>query len=204
MSSAGWPSKTRHIDVDLEPLVLRLLDRRDRDVEHAGLAHRLVVNILQTVEMHREEKVGRRLEQMQLLLQKKRVRAQRDELLALDDAFHDRADLPMNQRFASGNGDHGSAAFVDRVEALLNRQSLVEDRIGVVDLAASRAGEVAAKQRLQHQHQRIPVAAGNPLPDEVGGDLGFPKEGNHDESLPNRLRPLGRGWEGFRRAPAEA
>ena len=106
----------RGVDVDGETLGLGGLDRRDRAVEHAVLADRLVVVVLEPVEVNGEEQVRRRLEQMQLLLEQQRVGAQRDEFLAGDDAFDDLADLAMDQRLAAGNRDHGRAAFVDRVE----------------------------------------------------------------------------------------
>ena len=120
--------------------------------------------------MHREEQIGRRLEQVQLLLQQQRIGAQRDEFLARHDAFDDLADLLVDQRLAARNGDHRRAALVDRVEAFLHRQALVEDGVGIIDLAAADAGEVAAEQRLQHQHQRIAFAAFQALPHDVGTD----------------------------------
>ena len=107
---------------------------------------------------------------MQLLFQKQRVGAQRDEFLARDDALDDLADLLVDQRLAAGNGDHRRAALVDRVEAFLHRQALVQDRVGIIDLAAADAGEIAAEQRFQHQHQRIALASGQPLPQHVSAD----------------------------------
>jgi hypothetical protein len=115
--------------------------------------------LLQAVEMHREEQIGRRLEQIELLFQQQRVGAERDELLARHEAAHDLADLLVDQRLAAGDRHHRRAAFVGRVPAFLRRHAAVEDRIGIVDLAAADAGEVAAEQRLQHQHQRIALAA---------------------------------------------
>ena len=160
----------RAVDVDGEALGLGGLDRVDGLVEAAVHAHRLVVMLLDAVEMHREEQIGRRLEQVQLLFQQQRVGAQRDEFLARDDAFDDLADLLVDQRLAARNGDHRRAALVDRVEAFLHRQALVEDRVGIIDLAAADAGEIAAEQRLQHQHQRIALAALQALPQDVGTD----------------------------------
>ena len=77
---------------------------------------------------------------MQLLLEQQRVGAKRDELLAGDDAFDDLTDLAMDQRLAAGYSHHRRAAFVDRVEAVLDRQTLVEDRVRIIDLAAADAG----------------------------------------------------------------
>ena len=129
--------KNRAVDVDGEALGLGNPDRRDRFLETAVHAHRLVVMFLDAVEMHREEQIGRWLEQMQLLFQKQRVGAQRHELLARDNAFDDLADLLVDQRLATRYSHHRRAAFVDRVEAFLHRQPLVEDGVGVIDLAAA-------------------------------------------------------------------
>ena len=79
----------------------------------------LVVMILQAVEMDGKEQIGRRLEQMQLLLEQHSVRAEGHELLALDEAAHDLADLLVDQRLPAGNGDHRRAAFLRSVPALL-------------------------------------------------------------------------------------
>ena len=76
----------------------------------------------------------------------------------------------MDQRLAARNGDHRRAAFIDRVETLLHRQALVQNRIGIIDLAATDAGEIAPEQRFQHQHQRIALASGEPLFQHVGAD----------------------------------
>ncbi len=59
----------RAVDVDGKALGLGRLDRRDGLVEAAVHAHRLVVMVLDAVEMHREEQIGRRLEEMQLLFE---------------------------------------------------------------------------------------------------------------------------------------
>ena len=108
------------------------------------------MHVFQSVEMDGEEQIGRWFEEMQLLLEQQGVGAERDEFLALDDAFDDLADLAVDERLAAGNCDDWSAAFVHGVEAFLHRQALIEDRIRIVDLAAAYAREIAAKQRLQH------------------------------------------------------
>ena len=68
-----------------------------------------------------------------------------------------------NSRCSSGSppaiDDDRGAAFVDRLEAVLDRNALIQDLVGIIDLAAAGAGEIAAEQRLQHQHERIALAA---------------------------------------------
>ena len=169
----GMAVENRAVDVDGKALGLRRLDGGDRLLEAALHAHRLVVVLLEAVEMHGEEQIGRRLEQVQLLLQQQRVGAQRDELLARHDALDDLADLLVDERLAAGDGDHRRAALVDGVEAFLYRKSLVQDRVGIVDLAAPEAGEIAAEQRLQHQHERVALAPREALLEYVRADDGL-------------------------------
>ena len=97
---------------------------------------------------------------MELFFQQQRVRAEIDVLLARHQTFDDLVDLRMHQRLAAGDRNHRRAAFLDRLEALLRRQVHLQDVGGILNLAASRAGQVAAEQRLQHEHQRIPLAPG--------------------------------------------
>ena len=101
----------------------------------------------------------------------------------------DLADLAVNQRLAARNRHHGRAAFIDGVETFLDREPAIENRIGIVDLAASEAGEIAAKQRLQHQHERIAFAPQQLLLENIGADANFLEERNLHSVLPvERLR----------------
>ena len=68
--------------------------------------------------------------------------------------LHQRPDLGIDHRLAAANADDRSAGLIDRCQALLEAQLLL-DGLGVfADAAAAGAGEVAGVQRLQHQHQR--------------------------------------------------
>ena len=78
----------------------------------------------------------------------------------------------VDQRLAAGDRDDRRAAFLGGVERILDRDALVQDLVRIVDLAAAGAGEIAAEQRLQHQHERIALAAGEMLADDVAADLG--------------------------------
>src|ERR1700731_3104085 len=66
--------------------------------------------------------------------------------------------------------DHGRAALIDRGQGVLDGDALVKNGVGIVDLAATRASEIAAKQRLQHQHKRIAFAARKMLSNDIGAD----------------------------------
>src|SRR6202453_1786511 len=164
------------IDVDRETLGLGGLDGRNGAIEHALLRDRLVVMVLQAVEMHREKQIGGRFEQVELLLQQQRVGAQGHELLARHQAAHDLADLLVDQRLAARNRHHPRAAFVGGLPAFLRRHAPIEDRIGIVDLAAADACEVAAKQRLEHEYQRITFSAEQFLLHQIAADTYFLEE----------------------------
>ena len=76
----------------------------------------------------------------------------------------------MHQRLAAGNAHDRRAAFIDRAETLLGSQVLLQDVRRILNLAAAGAGEIAAKQRLEHQHERILLAALELLADDVRRD----------------------------------
>jgi hypothetical protein len=61
----------------------------------------------------------------------------------------------MDERFAAGDADHGRAAFLDGIKALLRRKAFIENMIRILNLAASGAGEVAAEKGFKHQNERI-------------------------------------------------
>ena len=167
-----------------KPLALRGLDRGDGFVEAAFHADRFVVMFLDAVEMHGEEQIGRRREQMQLLFQKQRIGAQRHEFLARDDA----ATISPISLWISGSPP-GMATIGAPHSSTASRHSctgqpLVEDRIGIIDLAAAGAGEIAAEQRFQHQHERIARAPSQTLAQHIGADLGFLSQRYTQDSNP--------------------
>src|SRR3989442_1995369 len=92
------------------------------------------------IEMDRPGEEGVRREQVDLFLEQQRVGAEVDEFFAGDDALDDLLDLTVQQRLATGNDDDRRAAFIDRLEAFADAEALVEDRVGIIDLAAAGAG----------------------------------------------------------------
>jgi hypothetical protein len=74
----------------------------------------------------------------------------------------------MQQRFATRDHDHWSTTFIDGREAFIDAQALIEDRVRVIDLTATGAGEVATEKRLEHQNERIPPDTPQMLPDNIG------------------------------------
>ena len=108
------------------------------------------------IEMDCPGEIRTRLEQVNLFLEEQGVGAEIDKFLLGHDKRGDLIDVAVQQRLAAGENHDRGAALVDRVETLFGAQALIEDRVRVVDLAAAGTGEVAAKQRLQHQNQRVP------------------------------------------------
>ena len=103
------------------------------------------------------------LERGQLFLEDQGVGAQIDIFPAIDESFDDFRNLRMQQGFASGDADHWSAAFFGSFKALLWRQMLFQDMCRILNFAASGAGQIAAEQRLKHQHQRVSFLSRQPF-----------------------------------------
>src|SRR2546428_244676 len=95
------------------------------------------------------------LEQMNLFLEEQGVGADIDKFLLGHDKRGDLIDVAVQQRLAASENHDRGTTLIDGIEALFDAQALIEDRVRVVDLAAASTGEVAAKQRLQHQNQRV-------------------------------------------------
>ena len=129
-----------------------------------------IVMLVLAVHVDGEGEVLAGLEQVDLFLQQQGVGAEVDVFLARDQAFDDFLDLRMHERLAAGDADHRSAAFFDGLEALLGREVLLEDVRGVLDLAAAGAGQVAAEERLEHEHQRIALTSLQLLLQDVSSD----------------------------------
>src|ERR1700691_5623159 len=82
----------------------------------------------------------------------------------------------MHHRFAAGDRDHGRSALIDRFEAGFGREICLQDVGRVLNLAASGASQIAAEQRLEHEHERIALASGEFLAQNVrshGPHLGY-------------------------------
>ena len=122
------------------------------------------------VEVHRPVEGGAGLELAEPLFQQQRVGADGDEFLAVERAPDDPGQVLVQQRLAAGDHHHRRAAFVDRLHAFFIGKALVENLVGIIDLAATGALQIAAKQRLQHQHQRVALATHEMLLDDIGAN----------------------------------
>ena len=56
--------------------------------------------------------------------------------------------------------------------------------VGIIDLATTRASQIAPEQRLQHQDERVALAASEMLPDDVGADSSNLPEGYAQLKIP--------------------
>jgi hypothetical protein len=117
----------------------------------------------------KREELARR-EQINLLLQEQRIRTKVDIFLARHQAFDNFFNLRMQERFAAGNGDGGRAALIHCPEALFRRELHFEYVRWILNLATAGAGQIAAKEWLQHQHKRILLASLELLLDDVTCD----------------------------------
>ena len=156
----------------------RLANGVQRDFVSALLAYRQIVMLLLAIHVDRKSEVLARLEKVQLLLEQQGVRAHVHVLLAGHQAANDFGDARVHQRFPARNRDRRHAALIHRLEALLRRQFALKNVTGILDLSAAGACQVAAIERLQHEHQRVALAPFQLLLEHVAGDGPHLRRGN--------------------------
>jgi hypothetical protein len=103
----------------------------------------LIVALPQTINVDRPGEIGGRLELIKLLAHEKGVGTQIDKTLAFYQRRHNLTNLPMNERLPASDGDDWRAAFLNRVDTLLNRESPRKDIIGMLNFATASTGKVA-------------------------------------------------------------
>jgi hypothetical protein len=135
--------------------------------------------------MHGPGEVRRRLVFVDVLGQQDRVRAQIHELLARDDAFDDLRQFLVDQRLATGNGNDRCIALVHRCQCLLDAHALLQNFLGLIDLAAAGASQIALEQWLQHHRQRITLLTAQLLAKNVASDRGLLDKRNTQRILQN-------------------
>jgi hypothetical protein len=155
---------------DAEPAGDGFFDGFDGDLVSSIAADGGIVFGFETIHVDAEGEVFCGFKEIELPLEEKCVSAKVDVLFAGDEAFDDRIDLGMDQRFAARDGNHGGAALVGGVPALLGGEAFIKDVIGILDFAATCAGEVAAEEGLKHKDKRIPFDPTQLLPEYVGGN----------------------------------
>src|SRR3984893_15121506 len=75
----------------------------------------------------------------------------------------------MHQGLATRYGNHRRAALVHGLEAFFGRQFLFQNVRWILDLAATRAGQIAAEERFEHQDKGIALTALDFLIQDVRG-----------------------------------
>src|SRR6185312_13495530 len=108
-------------------------------------------------------------EDLEILGQLQRVRAQVDVLAQLEHPRDDVLDPLVDQRLAAADRNHGRGALDAGVDALVHREARLV-RFVLADLPAADAGEVAGERRLEHQDERVALSI-SLLRGDVAADL---------------------------------
>jgi hypothetical protein len=116
--------------------------------------------------------------EVELAFEKEGVGAEIDVFFAGDEALDDFIDLRMNEGFAAGDGNHGGTALVSRRPALFRSEAFAENVIGILDFTAAGAGEVATKEGLEHENERVALVAAEFLPEDIRSDGPSLADGN--------------------------
>ena len=154
------------------------VDRRDPDRTPEEV-------LAEPVHVDAEGQVLRGREQAELFLEEDGIRAEIDVLPALHQLGHEPVDVGIHQWLAARNAHHRGTALLYSLDALLHGEVLLEYLGGVLDLAAARAGEVAAEERLEHEDERIPLSSSELLLDHIGSDRQHLRHRNaHERPLP--------------------
>src|SRR5207302_275778 len=132
----------------------RPLDCIDRDVPQTWVVADVVVDLAHPVEMHDERELRTRLEDVEVLLESKRVRAKIDVLAELEHPGDDVLDALVDERLTAADRHDRRRTLRTRVDALLDRQSRLV-RLVFADLPAADARDVAGERRFEHQHERV-------------------------------------------------
>ena len=101
-----------------------------------------------------EEEALVRLEFVQPLLDEHAVGAEVDVLVAFEDPATSSPISRIDHRLAAADADDRGAALIDRRQAFLDAELLLDGRLVLADAPAAGAGQVAGVQRFEHQHER--------------------------------------------------
>jgi len=155
-----------------------LADGGDGDVVGAVAANGFVVLFLHAVHVDGEGELLVGGEEVELAFEKESVRAEINVAALGDEAVDDFLDFRVNERFAAGDADNGGTAFVGRGEGLLGGDALLEDVLGILNLAAAFALQIATEQGLEHEHERVAFHSADFLSEDVGADFESLGDGN--------------------------
>src|SRR5579862_210868 len=146
---------------------LGCLDAFDCFAEHAVALNADIVSLFEPIEVDVEEQAGGRREIAEMLANKHTVSAKVDVFFAGKNFVGQAANLGINHGLAAANGNNRRAAVVNRLQALLNGEHLVDGGLVFANAAAASAGEIAGVERFEHHHQRKLLRPGNALASEI-------------------------------------
>ena len=112
------------------------------------------MRLFEAVEMDVKEKARSGLEFVEALADEHSVSAEINVLFALQNFGCEAANFGIDHGLAAADGNDGSAAIIERGEALFDSQHFVDGGFVFADAAAARARKIARVQRLEHHHQR--------------------------------------------------
>src|ERR1700730_13150435 len=161
----------RAIDGNAKSALLGELQGLESSVVDTGLTDRMVVHSGVAIEVNRPIEVTVWRVTVEVFRKQKRVGADGHEFVPRDRALHNLRKFLVQQGLAPGDHDDRRAAFVDRREAIGERQALVENLVRIINLAAARAGKIAAEQRFEHQDERKALASRQALAHDIDADL---------------------------------
>ena len=108
---------------------------------------------------------------MHFLGQEDAVGAEVNVLAAFENAGCEFADAGIDQRLAAANADDRRAGLVDRGQALLDRELVLDRLLVLANAPAAGAGEIAGVQRLEHEHERIALLPRDFLLGDIAGHV---------------------------------
>src|ERR1051325_3992491 len=105
----------------------------------------------------------------------------------MNQASYDFGHFFVNQWFAASDRNNRSTTFFDRCNAFRRTHPPIENVFRIIDLAASGAGEITPEERLEHQHERIPLDTAETLVQDVSENSEALTQRNaHDRPADNR------------------
>src|SRR5262245_26164133 len=94
---------------------------------------------------------------IELSLHQNRIGAEIDIPLLINQPTDDLGHFWMDHGFTTRDAHNWSPAFLRCSPTLLRCKPLIEHMIRILNLSAAGTGQIAAEERLQHQHERIPL-----------------------------------------------
>ena len=138
--------------------------------------------------MYVEEETRRRFEFPKPLANEHSIRAQVDVLPAAENLTDKPAQIGIDHGLAPADGHDWRTAFVQRRQALLDGELFLDGIRVFANAPATRAGEIARMQGLQHHDKWKFLSSAQALACDVGRHARSQSPGKSHKSLPGRNR----------------